>query len=266
MAESDVLAEECGSRAKEGGEEPQKQPNQARHDERIRAENDSEGFSPEDMRTSAGRSTSASDLTPYGILARHRRRVRRPTHLRGVRGEAEQSDRRCRGTKHLPPALRQFPLRPCIFLHFIPPHPESPHGDRHAGHQAAPASARKNRLSRHFRSSRSTPSSDCRCSSRKPRKGRDDHPRATPETAGLRPRKGLPPGRAPDSDPRISRCARAPLSPRPRRAVSDSRPATEAMFAIWSYLVHGSEPVQSSYRLQFHGAIDLYPPDSRQLL
>jgi hypothetical protein len=72
MPQGEVLGEECGSRAKEGDEGPQQQPNPVRHEERIRAENESEGVGPGDTRTSSGPSTSASVLMPYGILARHK--------------------------------------------------------------------------------------------------------------------------------------------------------------------------------------------------
>jgi hypothetical protein len=43
MPESEVLREECGSRAKEGDKGLQQQPNPVRHEERIRAENELRG-------------------------------------------------------------------------------------------------------------------------------------------------------------------------------------------------------------------------------
>ena len=52
MPQSEVLGHECGPRAKEGDEGPQKEPNQAEHAERIRAENQSEGAGPGSAETS----------------------------------------------------------------------------------------------------------------------------------------------------------------------------------------------------------------------
>ncbi len=85
MTESEVLGEKRGSGAKEGGEGPQKQSNQARHDERIRADNESKGVGLGDMRTEAARGTSTPALVPYGILARHNRFWNSGTRRRGGR-------------------------------------------------------------------------------------------------------------------------------------------------------------------------------------
>jgi len=73
MPQSEVLGHECGPRAKEGDEGPQKEPNQAEHAERIRAEKESAAAGPGSGATSTGRGTYAPIWTPYGILARHRK-------------------------------------------------------------------------------------------------------------------------------------------------------------------------------------------------
>jgi hypothetical protein len=54
MPQSEVLGRHLGSRAKEGDEGPQKESNQAKHAERIRAENESEGAGPGSEGTSIG--------------------------------------------------------------------------------------------------------------------------------------------------------------------------------------------------------------------
>jgi hypothetical protein len=50
MPQSEVLGQECGPRAKEGDEGPQKESNQAGHAARIRAENESKGAGPENAK------------------------------------------------------------------------------------------------------------------------------------------------------------------------------------------------------------------------
>jgi hypothetical protein len=54
MPQSEVLGRHLGPRAKEADEGSQKEPNQAKHAERIRAENESEGAGPGSERTSIG--------------------------------------------------------------------------------------------------------------------------------------------------------------------------------------------------------------------
>jgi hypothetical protein len=54
MTQGEVLGHECGPRAKEDDEGPQQESNQAKHAERIRAENESEGAGPGSAGTSFG--------------------------------------------------------------------------------------------------------------------------------------------------------------------------------------------------------------------
>jgi hypothetical protein len=71
MPQSEVLGRHLGPRAKEGDEGPQKESNKAKHAERIRAENESDGAGPGSAGTSIGSGTYAPIRTHYGILARH---------------------------------------------------------------------------------------------------------------------------------------------------------------------------------------------------
>jgi hypothetical protein len=62
MPQSEVLGQECGPRAKEGDEGPQKESNQAGHAARIRAENESEGTGPENAKPQS----AEAPMRPFG--------------------------------------------------------------------------------------------------------------------------------------------------------------------------------------------------------